>query len=392
VPFSTLDKEEARETSNCAVPTSNKMIPKLAAVLLHLHCYLAVVCEATFQQNQHTKQHGIRGAGITIDDNVYHTIETTSLSSLRCATATADTTEPCSSSIIQWLDESQPRKDAERELYQYLYSNMMSFDVPNAESIGFHSHPSDKDLPDGLSSGIVEPTITLALDAKQKYPWTSHVPKHLYFEYVGAYASVNEARNNWRPLFYESLQDIIQALMNNSILVENVTVEQVIRELNQNMWDNFNTKRPIYFQSGQTPLIYDPMSILAFGYASCTGLSIVLIDALRTFGIPARLAGTPAWNGKKDNGNHSWIEFFGSDSKWHIMESKPASNGKDDDLFDPCQWWFCNEDRVQETHFYAARLERSHDSDSFPLAWDPGNDGVSGENRTQFMNDLCSQC
>lgn len=369
---------------------SSTMTAKLAALLLP--SYFMFVCEATFQQNQHKIQRGIRGGSITIDENVNHTIKAVSAPRLRCASTITDTNGPCSSSIIQWLDESQPRKAAEIELYQYLYSNMMSFDIPNAESIGFHSHPSDKDLPDGLSSGIVEPTISLALDAKQKYPWASHVPKNIYFEYVGGYASVNEARNNWRPLFHDTLQDIIQPLISNSTLAANVTVEQVIQELNQNMWDKFNTKKKIYFRSGQTPLIYDPMSILSFGYASCTGLSIVLIDALRTFGIPARLAGTPAWNGKKENGNHSWVEFFGSDSKWHIMESKPASNGKDDDLFDPCQWWFCNEDRVQGTHFYSARLERSNDGSSFPLAWDPSNNAVSGVDRTEFMKDLCSQC
>jgi len=38
--------------------------------------------------------------------------------------------------------------------------------------------------------------------------------------------------------------------------------------------------------------------------ASCTGLSILLVDALRSVGIPARFAGTAAWH--DDRGNHSW--------------------------------------------------------------------------------------
>jgi hypothetical protein len=357
------------------------MVPVLA---LFLTCYLALF-EAAFQQQQAPNQGNIRGRTI-------HTTDASS-SNIRCATSSADSVGPCSSSLIQWPNsESQSRKEAEKELYQYLFENMMPFDIPNAESIGFHSHPSEEELPDGLSTGIVEPTISLTFDAKQNYPWTDHVPKDVYFEYVAGYASVNEARNNWRPLLHNTLQNIIKSLINDLPLEEDVTVEQVVKELNQNMWDKFNTKKPIYFQSGQTPLIYDPMSIMAFGYASCTGLSIFLIDALRTFGIPARLAGTPAWNGKEENGNHSWIEFFGSDSKWHIMESKPASNGKDEDLFDPCQWWFCNEGRVEGTQFYAARLDRSRANVSFPLAWDPHNDGVSGMDRSQFMKDLCSQC
>ena len=304
------------------------------------------------------------------------------------------TTYPCSIDVIRWLDETQPREDAEKELYQYLYSNLMPFDVPNAESLGFHVSPSDDYLPDGLSNGIVGPSISIALDAKQQYSWTKHVPKSIYFEYVASFASVNEPRNNWRPLFHDVIQNIIQdfEMKNGS---QDLSVEQVVRVVNQNIWDKFytGTQKTIFFQSGQTPLIYDPMSIIAYGYASCTGLSIFLVDALRTVGIPARLAGTAAWNGEKENGNHSWIEFFGSDSTWHIMESKPASGSNDENLFDPCQWWFCNDARVQGTSFYATRVNRSlADNAVFPLAWDSENISVVGEDRTNFMRDLCSQC
>ncbi len=299
---------------------------------------------------------------------------------------------PCFLDDIKWLDETQPRKDAEEEMYKYLYSNLMPFDVPNAESLGFS--PSNDDLPDGLSNGIVFSSISLALDAKQKYSWTDHVPKSIYFEYVASFASVNENRNNWRPLFDDIIRKIIQdfEIKNGP---ETPSVEQIVRIVNQRIWDKFqtSTQKPIYFQSGQTPLIYDPMSIIVYGYASCTGLSIFLVDALRTAGIPARLAGTNAWNGEKKNGNHSWVEFFGSDSNWHIMESKPASGGNDENLLDPCQWWFCNNEKLQGTNFYAARLDRNPANKVvFPLAWDAGNVDIVGEDRTSFMSDLCSQC
>eukprot|EP00587_Corethron_hystrix_P008553 CAMPEP_0113318216 /NCGR_PEP_ID=MMETSP0010_2-20120614/12856_1 /TAXON_ID=216773 ORGANISM="Corethron hystrix, Strain 308" /NCGR_SAMPLE_ID=MMETSP0010_2 /ASSEMBLY_ACC=CAM_ASM_000155 /LENGTH=309 /DNA_ID=CAMNT_0000175439 /DNA_START=117 /DNA_END=1046 /DNA_ORIENTATION=+ /assembly_acc=CAM_ASM_000155 len=301
---------------------------------------------------------------------------------------------PCAHDIIPWLDEIQLRDDAEKDLYKYLYSNIMPFDVPNAESLGFHGASTEDDLPDGLSNGIVGPTISFTLDAKQKYPWTSHVPKDIYFEYVASFCSVNEPRNNWRPLFHAVVEKIVQELTSGTGSKGGTpNVEQVVRAVNQNIWDRFHTEKEIFFQSGQTPLIYDPMSILAYGYASCTGLSIFLVDALRAAGIPARLAGTPAWNGEEENGNHTWIEFFGSDSNWHIMESKPASGQDDKDLLDPCQWWFCNHERVSGTSFYAARLDRSLGNDNvFPLAWDMGNHDVIGEDRTSFMEDLCSQC
>ena len=55
-------------------------------------------------------------------------------------------------------------------------------------------------------------------------------------------------------------------------------------------------------------MIFYPMSTMVFGYASCTGISILYVDALRSVGIPARLVGTPAWHGKENDGNHNWVE------------------------------------------------------------------------------------
>ncbi len=142
----------------------------------------------------------------------------------------------------------------------------------------------------------------------------------------------------------------------------------------------------------------DPMSVLTFGYGSCTGVSIVLINALRAAGIPARLAGTSAWNDNPDNGNHSWIEFFRSDHKWHIhiMESLPASGGdgiSPTNIWDPCQWWFCKPDKVRgTTTFSAAKLVWMTSQQHFPMAWDPNNRMVPGEDRTNFMIELCSKC
>ena len=38
-------------------------------------------------------------------------------------------------------------------------------------------------------------------------------------------------------------------------------------------------------------LIYGFMQVIKAGYASCTGLSIFLVNALRAVGVPARMAG-----------------------------------------------------------------------------------------------------
>jgi len=178
--------------------------------------------------------------------------------------------------------------------------------------------------------------------------------------------------------------------------------------------------QPIYFKSGQTPLIYDPMSIISYGYASCTGLSILLINALRTFGIPSRLVGTPAWNGEVENGNHNWVEVWDvEDTKdWKFMEPTAGTEGVvtassvnerkegggvvggvDHMKKDPCKRWFCNGKRMDGyTRVYAARLEKSlggeqeKEDSYYPMAWDSTNYNVQGEDRTEYYTDICSKC
>lgn len=84
--------------------------------------------------------------------------------------------------------------------------------------------------------------------------------------------------------------------------------------INTGLWSAFG--QPIVFKSQQTPLIFDPMSIIAYSFASCTGVSIFLIDALRSVGIAARIAGTPAWNQIEENGNHNWLEVWSPEDGW----------------------------------------------------------------------------
>jgi transglutaminase-like putative cysteine protease len=200
----------------------------------------------------------------------------------------------------------------------------MPLDILNAASLGFHSDSKElhkkitsftdtvqikrhvSSLPDGLSNGIVNTTIHMALDTKIRYPWTNSIPRHIFMEYVLPYCVVNEARTHWRPLVYDAIQPTLQRLVDDN----SSTMEQVVREINKDLWTALGKpslfyndqgevsirKDPIVFKAGQTPLIYDPMSILQYGYASCTGLSILLVDALRCAGIPARLVGTRCWN------------------------------------------------------------------------------------------------
>lgn len=105
-------------------------------------------------------------------------------------------------------------------------------------------------------------------------------------------------RSDWRRLLFETL---------NMSDDPSKSLGDVAMFVNEHLWRLLNPKKPIYFKAQQTPLIYDSMSAISFGFASCTGLSILYLDALRSVGVPARLVGTPAWHGKYEDGNHNWV-------------------------------------------------------------------------------------
>ena len=58
----------------------------------------------------------------------------------------------------------------------------------------------------------------------------------------------------------------------------NLETEDVVRTINDNMWMKAYLGNDVVFKSSQTPLIYDPMSAIVFGFASCTGQNIVIVQ------------------------------------------------------------------------------------------------------------------
>ena len=91
-----------------------------------------------------------------------------------------------STTVRRSLDESshcqyQTMDEAKQEAYQYLRDNIMPFDLPFLETLGFHDGADDA-LPDGLDDGMVGQTIAYALHAKQEFPYSDGLPKEIWQE------------------------------------------------------------------------------------------------------------------------------------------------------------------------------------------------------------------
>jgi hypothetical protein len=277
--------------------------------------------------------------------------------------------------------------------YSHLYDNLPSYDVTNAATLGFHA--SSVPNVDGLTDGVATVGINASLAAQQASPWAWSVPQTVFNEWVAPYCHVNEARTDWRPLLAPAVSSLFSSTPASSI-------SSAVQTVNANLWSGLLLGRTVVFKSSQTPLIYDPMSTLAYGYASCTGVSVLFADALRSVGVPTRVAGTPAWNGAVENGNHNWIEVWlpksetggkddGSGGDWFFIEAAPAGGGES--LENPCDKWFCNPNNFANgTQVFATRWSEGEDSVVYPMAWDLENDQVWGVDRTEVYQSLCNAC
>ena len=145
-----------------------------------------------------------------------------------------------------------------------------------------------------LSADFLLTNCKMAYDVWENNQWGKKIPEDIFLNFLLPYASLNERRDNWRKDFKNRFFPIIQ---NSNSLYEAAAL------LNQNIYDEvgviYSTDRPKADQS--------PYESIEAGMASCTGLSILLIDACRSVGIPARFVGTPLWY--NNSGNHSWVEI-----------------------------------------------------------------------------------
>ena len=135
----------------------------------------------------------------------------------------------------------------------------------------------------------------LAYTAWQRAPWHKSVPEEIFLDALLPYACVSETREAWRTPLHKAAAPIVA----NATSPAEAAV-RLNRKLFQALGVKYSTKRRRADQS--------PSESIASGLASCTGLSILLVDACRSVGVPARFVGTHLWTNR--SGNHSWVEIW----------------------------------------------------------------------------------
>lgn len=121
-------------------------------------------------------------------------------------------------------------------------------------------------------------------------------------EYVYPLTSLGEDEVDWLPVLRPLAQELTASAK---------TPLEAAMALNKEMWKRIG----VIYSTKREKANQDPLHSMRLGLASCSGLSILLVDACRSIGIPARVVGC-VWRLKP--GNHSWVEIW-SEGEWYPL-------------------------------------------------------------------------
>lgn len=227
--------------------------------------------------------------------------------------------------------------------------------------------PADRRV---MTADALLETVELAHESFDASPWREGVPEAVFLEAVLPYAHINERRDDWRADFVSRFRDAAHAAD---------TQADAIRLLDRLVYEVFDVT---YDANKRLKNEQSPYQSIDQHCASCTGLSILLANACRAAGIPARIAGIPEW---PDGDNHTWVEVYDPiDGRWHWIEA--AGGGEYDE-----GWWvekvrgIAAEDSDEARYrLWAASWSRPAGvPNRFPLWWlDPDEDPIPGVDRT----------
>lgn len=204
--------------------------------------------------------------------------------------------------------------------------------------------------------------LNFALKARREFPWSKDVSEKMFFNDVLPYAVLDETREDWRPEFY---------LLSKRLVKDCETASAAAQVLNRDLFNELG----FHYNTGRKKPNQSPSESQASGKATCTGLSIALVYACRSVGIPARIVGTPLWSDK--SGNHSWVEIW--DGEWKFLgadeyDAKGLNRG----------WFTHRAAQARADEWQHAIWATSWDGGEhhFPMVWDMKNHEVGAVNVT----------
>lgn len=232
------------------------------------------------------------------------------------------------------------------------------FGEPGAQAAAFLAeHHPQRD--EAIDPAIVLEAIAVSLEARENFPWANDLSDDLFLNDVLPYAVLDEPRVASR----NRVKAIAEAIVDQCS-----TAEEAAQALNRELFK----KTGVRYSTQRQRANQNSVETLDTGLASCTGLSILLVDACRSVGIPARVAGIANWPDR--NGNHTWVEIHDG-QRWRFTGAAEYDpKGLD-------RAWFTgpasNAIEGHELHAIWASSWRTT-GHRFPLAWNMADRSVPG--------------
>jgi dienelactone hydrolase len=177
------------------------------------------------------------------------------------------------------------------------------------------------------------------------------------------YAALDETREPWRAMLYRIAAGIV---------TDCDTAAEAAQALNREVFNVLD----VHYNTGRKRPNQSPAESMELKMATCTGLSIILVDACRAVGVPARVVGTPLWTTKR--GNHTWVEIWDAGT-WHYM----GADEYDAEGLDR-GWFSADASRAIADDWRHAIWATSWKptGEHFPMVWNLGNQEVAAVNVT----------
>ena len=147
-----------------------------------------------------------------------------------------------------------------------------------------------------LDSHYLLDNIDAALEARNLWPFMADIPEDVFLNYLLPYAQAGEERDHWRRDLMARFLPVVEDCKSPGEIALSVQIEIVTRFGIQ--FDNEGLGES-YWSVGET---------ISNQMANCISLSILLADACRAVGVPARIVTIPSW--KSSPGGHTWIEIY----------------------------------------------------------------------------------
>jgi hypothetical protein len=179
------------------------------------------------------------------------------------------------------------------------------------------AHMPEADLA-ALDAAFLLAHVDGAFKAWKSAPWSVQVDEETFRDAILPYASVSEKRELWMAALREKCLPMVAGAKSPAeaavILNTRIFPEWKVQ---------YSTKRRRADQA--------PSESMESGLASCTGLSILLVNACRSVGIPARFVGVPLWT--DGSGNHSWVEVWDGERWRYTGAAEPTGDRLDEGWF-----------------------------------------------------------